>query len=132
MKAVVLTGHGGYEQLEYRSDVPVPRPGVGEVLIQVRAAALNNTDINMRVGWYSKSMSQDTATASASIGSPAGPGDDGGWAGDAPAFPLIQGADVCGHEIRPIVARTYQLSAIVAAQREFLSKKHTGKIVLLL
>jgi NADPH:quinone reductase-like Zn-dependent oxidoreductase len=35
-------------------------------------------------------------------------------------------------EIRPIVARTYQLSAIVAAQREFLSKKHTGKIVLLL
>jgi NADPH:quinone reductase-like Zn-dependent oxidoreductase len=97
MKAVVLTGHGGYEQLEYRSDVPVPQPGVGEVLIQVRAAALNNTDINMRVGWYSKSMRQDTATASASIGSPAGPGDDGGWAGNAPTFPLIQGADVCGH-----------------------------------
>jgi NADPH:quinone reductase-like Zn-dependent oxidoreductase len=35
-------------------------------------------------------------------------------------------------EIRPMVARTYQLSAIVAAQREFLRKNHTGKIVLLM
>jgi NADPH:quinone reductase-like Zn-dependent oxidoreductase len=97
MKAVVLMGHGGYEQLEYRTDVRVPRPAMGEVLIQVRAAALNNTDINLRVGWYSKSESEDTATASANTGSPVGPGGDGGWAGGAPAFPLIQGADVCGH-----------------------------------
>lgn len=99
MNAVLLNGHGGYEQLQYRSDVPVPRPGAGEVLIRVRAAAVNNTDINMRVGWYSKSVSEDTATASASAGSPAKSNDDGGWAGDAPSFPLIQGADVCGHVV---------------------------------
>ena len=113
MKAVVLTGHGGYEQLEYRTDVSVPRPAMGEVLIQVRAAALNNTDINMRVGWYSKSKSGDTATASANTGSPVGPGDDGGWAGGARAFPLIQGADVCGH----IVATGHGVSAARVGER---------------
>ncbi len=33
-------------------------------------------------------------------------------------------------EIRPLVSRTYPLSAIVAAQTEFQLKKHVGKIVL--
>jgi len=26
MSAVLLKGHGGFDQLEYRDDVPVPRP----------------------------------------------------------------------------------------------------------
>jgi NADPH:quinone reductase-like Zn-dependent oxidoreductase len=34
-------------------------------------------------------------------------------------------------EIRPVVARTYPLREIVAAQREFLGKRFTGKLVLL-
>jgi NADPH:quinone reductase-like Zn-dependent oxidoreductase len=46
MSAVLLTGHGGIEKLEYREDVPVPVPGEGEVLIRVGAAGINNTDIN--------------------------------------------------------------------------------------
>jgi NADPH:quinone reductase-like Zn-dependent oxidoreductase len=79
MRAVLLRGHGGTEQLEYREDVPVPLPGSGEVLIGIRAAALNNTDINTRIGWYSKSGTGDS-----------------GWAGDALSFPRIQGADACG------------------------------------
>ncbi len=33
-------------------------------------------------------------------------------------------------EIRPVVARIYPLSAIVAAQQEFSAKNHAGKIVL--
>jgi NADPH:quinone reductase-like Zn-dependent oxidoreductase len=45
-------------------------------------------------------------------------------------FPNLVGYIERG-EIRPIVACTHQLSAIVAAQRDFLSKRHTGKIVLL-
>ena len=45
MKAVLTTGHGGYERLVYQ-DVPVPTPGPGEVLLQVLAAGVNNTDIN--------------------------------------------------------------------------------------
>ena len=35
-------------------------------------------------------------------------------------------------EIRPLVARTYPLAAIADAQCDFISKRHTGKIVLLL
>jgi len=45
-------------------------------------------------------------------------------------------ADLVGYaergEIRPRVARTYPLSAIVEAQQDFIAKKHVGKLVLLL
>lgn len=34
-------------------------------------------------------------------------------------------------EIRPVVARSYPLAEIAQAQRDFLSKKHTGKLVLI-
>ena len=52
MSGVLLVGHGGLDRLVYRSDFPVPVAGAGEVLVRVRAAAVNNTDINMRTGWY--------------------------------------------------------------------------------
>jgi NADPH:quinone reductase-like Zn-dependent oxidoreductase len=93
MKAVLLKGHGGTEQLEYRDDVAVPTPASGEVLVRIRAAALNNTDINMRVGWYSKSLTAATGNSGAVWARTA----DSGWAGDALGFPRIQGADACGH-----------------------------------
>ena len=56
MAAVLMMGHGGYEMLQYRTDVPRPEPKPDEVLIRVGAAAVNNTDINTRIGWYSKSV----------------------------------------------------------------------------
>ncbi len=75
MKAVVTTGNGGYEKLVY-SDVPKPIVGNGEVLLQVLAAGVNNTEINTRLGWYQ----------------------DGGW--DIPTpFPFIQGTDCCGRVV---------------------------------
>lgn len=52
MHAVLLTGHGGMEKLDYRTDVPIPQPKPGELLIHVAAAGINNTDINTRIGWY--------------------------------------------------------------------------------
>lgn len=54
MRGVFLTGHGGLDKLEIRNDIPVPRPGPYDVLIQVRAAAVNTIDINTRKAWYSK------------------------------------------------------------------------------
>ena len=33
-------------------------------------------------------------------------------------------------QIKPVIASVHPLQAIVAAQREFLTKRHTGKIVL--
>ena len=52
MAAVVLTRHGGLDALEYRTDVPVPSPGPGEVLIEVHACGMNNTDVWVREGAY--------------------------------------------------------------------------------
>ncbi len=93
MQAVLLTGNGGYDKLEFRDDVPVPHPRAGEVLIRIGAAGVNNTDINTRIGWYSKAVSDATEA-----GGSAGFTDalDDGWSGAAFAFPRIQGADACG------------------------------------
>ncbi|MFN3450881.1 MAG: alcohol dehydrogenase family protein [Sphingorhabdus sp.] len=93
MRAVLLTGHGGYDKLEVRYDIPVPTPGVDDVLIRVGAAGVNNTDINTRIGWYSKSVAEATDVGAAE--GLEGAGDDG-WSGAAFQFPRIQGADACG------------------------------------
>jgi len=95
MHAVLLKGHGGTEQLEYHTDVPVPRPGAGEVLIKVGAAGVNNTDINTRIGWYSKQVTGDTNSGGAS-GFAKIDTEDASWSGVPLKFPLIQGADCCG------------------------------------
>ena len=94
MHAAVLTGFGGPEKLVYRSDVPLPVPQTGEVLIRVGASAVNNTDINTRTGWYSKTV--DASSASEGVGFDAGSDATPGWGGTAMAFPRIQGADCCG------------------------------------
>ena len=83
MHAVLLTSHGGMDKLEYRSDVDVPVPKEDEVLINVKGAGINNTDINTRIGWYSKSSVENA--------------DDGSWSGNPLNFPIIQGADICGN-----------------------------------
>lgn len=95
MRGMVLTGHGGLEKLEWREDLKVPSPGTDEVVIRVAASSVNNTDINTRTGWYSKSVRGDTASgATQGYGAAADP--DGGWSGVAFSFPRIQGADCCG------------------------------------
>ncbi len=96
MHGVQLIGHGGIEKLEYRSDLPVPTPGPEEVQIRVTAAGINNTDINTRIGWYSKAVTADTETGGAE-GFDNVDNDDASWSGVPLKFPRIQGADVCGY-----------------------------------
>lgn len=84
MRAVLLNGHGDSKLLEYRQDVPTPKPRDHEVLVRVSAAGVNNTDINTRIGWYSKSNNSS---------------EDASWSGNALSFPRIQGADVCGEVV---------------------------------
>ncbi len=50
MKAIFITKHGGLDVLQY-GDVPTPSPGYGEVLVRLRAAALNRLDLWVREGW---------------------------------------------------------------------------------
>ncbi|WP_327400751.1 zinc-binding dehydrogenase [Streptomyces sp. NBC_01288] len=82
MRAVRITGHGGPEVLE-PAEVAVPTPRAGEVLVQVRAVALNNTDLWTREGAY---------------GRPGDPKALSGWRGPI-VFPRIQGADVAGRVV---------------------------------
>lgn len=96
MHAVQLIGHGGMDKLVYKKDVPVPRINEDEVLIRVHAAGVNNTDINTRIGWYSKSVTEDT-NSGAVEGIEQVNADDAGWSGVPLVFPRIQGADVCGY-----------------------------------
>ena len=92
MKAMVTMGHGGPEQTVFEQNWPRPEPGPDEVLIKVGACGLNNTDINTRAGWYSKSVTGATSEAR----KPQESSDDPSWGGAPIAFPRIQGADVCG------------------------------------
>ena len=97
MTAVVTTGNGGYEKLVY-CDVPMPIVGAGEVLLQVLAAGVNNTEINTRLGWYSSSVLTGTNNVSEDTQQSATQKLDGGWNVATP-FPFIQGTDCCGRVV---------------------------------
>ena len=99
MRAMVLTGHGGPDKLVFHEDWPTPRPGPGEVLIRVLACGMNNTDINTRIGWYAKSVTEGTTAEGAAAGIAATENDAAGWARGGLQFPRIQGADVCGRVV---------------------------------
>jgi len=82
MAAVLLTGHGSYDCLSF-SQVPRPVARRDEVVVRLGGAAVNNTDINLRTGWYAASGRSGRDAAA-------------GWMGDRVEFPRIQGADGAG------------------------------------
>jgi len=97
MKAVVTTGNGGYEKLDYR-DVPIPTLATEDVLLQVLAAGVNNTEINTRLGWYSSTITAGTDVLTDTEKEKAKAKADGGW-NEATPFPFIQGTDCCGRVV---------------------------------
>ncbi|WP_411746141.1 alcohol dehydrogenase family protein [Reinekea sp.] len=96
MKAVVTLANGGYDMLSYQ-DVPIPTLSADEVLVQVLAAGVNNTEINTRLGWYSSKVTQGTEALSENESEKESAADesDGGW-NEVTPFPFIQGTDCCG------------------------------------
>ncbi len=98
MTGVQLTGYGGFEALVYRQDLPLPTVGEADVLIQVAAAGINNTDINARTGWYAKTVTSGTTAKGGSQGFAVSQGGMGDWTGDL-VFPRIQGADCLGRVV---------------------------------
>lgn len=84
MAAAVLVAHGGPDALELHRDAPVPRPGAGQVRVEVAAAGVNNTDLWTREGAY---------------GTPDDPDAVVGWKGVPIAFPRVQGGDAVGRVV---------------------------------
>ncbi|AOY90229.1 alcohol dehydrogenase [Marinobacter salinus] len=84
MKAMVLTGHGDIDKLEYQ-ELPTPEPGPGQVLVQVTATAKNNTDRKAREGLYPTKKGEMKSFQM----------------GGKPTlvFPRIQGADIAGRVV---------------------------------
>lgn len=82
MKAVVLTGHGGLDKLQY-VDTPIPKIADDEVLIEVHACGMNNTDVWVRQGAYGTDEDPDAVAS---------------WRRGKPTleFPRIQGTDTVG------------------------------------
>ncbi len=92
MNAVLLTGYGGPDLLQY-TQVEKPSPQPEDVLIRVGACSVNNTDVNARTGWYTakedfQAVLQDRATSEVQTST--------AWGGVPIKFPRIQGADIVG------------------------------------
>ncbi|MBM7553036.1 zinc-binding dehydrogenase [Thalassobacillus pellis] len=80
MKAVQVTGYGEVDKLKV-VDIPIPEPKENEVLVKVKACAINNTEIWMREGAY-------------------GTGAKSGWRPEGVQFPRIPGSDITGKIVK--------------------------------
>ncbi|KHE71764.1 zinc-binding dehydrogenase [Halobacillus sp. BBL2006] len=80
MKAVQVTGYGDVDKLEV-VEKSIPEPKENEVLIKVKACAINNTEIWMREGAY-------------------GTGSKSGWRPEGVHFPRIPGSDITGTVVK--------------------------------
>jgi len=60
MKAIVLRELGGPEKLLYE-EVPDPQAGPGEVVVKLKAAALNHRDQWIRYGQYAGSSCRSSS-----------------------------------------------------------------------
>lgn len=87
MSAVLLTGHGGPDKLVYVTDRAVPACGPDEVLLEIGACGLNNTDIWVREGAYGADDDPQAIST---------------WRRGRSTleFPRIQGADIVGRIVR--------------------------------
>ena len=100
MKAAVIERQGGLENLVYR-DWPDPEPRPGEVLVKVRACALNHLDIFVREGMPGFPVPMPFISGGDIAGEIAALGDDvTGWSvGDRVAIHPVTHEGMMGEEI---------------------------------
>jgi len=89
MEAVLLTGNGGFECLSHRTDVAVPQPGPGEVLIKVGACG-STTPISTRALRGIPSPLLWRPGQAGAMALPKQKPKDSNWTGALPQFPRIQ------------------------------------------
>lgn len=104
MKGIAIRAHGGPEVVNVE-DLPEPKAGPGQVVVAVKAAALNHLDIWVRAGWPGLKLSFPHVLGSdvAGVIESVGPGVDGVKAGDEVVVNPSLGCGRCdrclsGHE----------------------------------
>ncbi len=98
MKAVLFHHHGGPEVLEY-TDFPTPEPGPGEVLVRLKAAALNRLDLLVRQGWPGIKLEYPHIPGADGAGeiAAAGPGVSGWSVGDRVVINSNLSCGICAY-----------------------------------
>lgn len=80
MKAVQVTGYGDIDKLEL-VEVAIPELKANQVLVKVKACAINNTEIWMREGAYGRDSKS-------------------GWRPEGVQFPRTPGSDIAGQIVK--------------------------------
>ena len=120
MRAMVLMGHGGMDLYEYHSDWPVPDMAPDQALINVLerggryatsgAIAGPMVSLDLRTLYLHDLSFQGCTITSLNV------------------FPDLLGY-IERSEISPVLADTWPLEELVAAQTAFIKKVHVGNIV---
>ena len=77
MKGILITQTGGPEVLQYKTDLPVPSPKEGEVLVKNEVIGINYIDTYYRTGLYPSSKPEILGREAAGRVISIGPGVDG-------------------------------------------------------
>jgi NADPH:quinone reductase-like Zn-dependent oxidoreductase len=91
MKAVYIEEHGGLDKLLY-GNLPAPTSGPGEVLVRLKAAALNRLDLWVREGWPGMKISYPFVLGADGAGTVAAVGD--GVSRWKPGTPVVINANL--------------------------------------
>lgn len=91
MKAIRVHRYGGPDALA-REDLPVPRPGKGEVLVKLEAVGVNFIDVYQRQGLYPVPLPFVPGSEAAGIVAEVGTGGDGAAPGERVAYAGVLGA----------------------------------------
>lgn len=91
MKAIQILETGGPEVLRL-SELPIPQPGPGQVLIRVEAVGVNFIEIYFRKGTYKAALPLTPGSEAAGTVEELGPGVTGFTAGDAVASAAVLGS----------------------------------------
>jgi NADPH2:quinone reductase len=91
MKAIQVLATGGPEVLTL-TDLPIPEPGPGQVLIRVEAVGVNFIEVYFRKGVYKASLPLTLGSEAAGTVEELGPGVTGFAAGDAVASVSVLGS----------------------------------------
>jgi NADPH2:quinone reductase len=91
MRAIVVGAYGGPKVLNY-TEVPDPRPGPGDALVQVAAAGVNFIDIYHREGRYPLPLPLIPGSEGVGVVRAIGPGVSRVTEGDLVAWPSVPGS----------------------------------------